>query len=169
MPQKNWLQLQIESNISINETPDKVDINEQNDYGQTPLNWACKNNVSIEIIKWLIEKKADVNITDNKGNTPRHSACKNKDTSVEMLKLLFSKTNLNLKNRDGKTPLDLACEKNNLEVAKLLILHGAKKPDLSLKWSEEIEKLLKLYPKRFIFRVYQSNSNPPDMSFSISS
>jgi len=47
----------------------EADVNERNDYGQTPM-FAASANGRINAMKWLKDAGADVNAKDNAGRTP---------------------------------------------------------------------------------------------------
>jgi ankyrin repeat protein len=52
----------------------EADVNAKDEYGWTPLHWACYNG-KVAIISFLLDKKADVNAEDNYGDTPLLKAC----------------------------------------------------------------------------------------------
>ena len=77
-----------------------------------------KKKQSLDLIKFLVEKKSDLNaltLADN--NTPLSIACLNEFVSVE------KKTDLNLKNYSKSSPLHLACSVQHVscEMIKIFI------------------------------------------------
>ena len=125
---------------------DFFQVNKKNDYGSTPLDFACStlyNNKKssleiikylldikakspaespIEIIKYLLDIKADVNLVNKLGYTPLHSACEY-NIDFEAIKCLVdNKTNLNLRDKSGFTPLFSAFRHDSsIEITKYLI------------------------------------------------
>ena len=51
-----------------------IDINLQNELGQTPLNIACKLG-HLHVVEYLLKKNCLINLCDNEENTPLHNAC----------------------------------------------------------------------------------------------
>ena len=102
-------------------------VNQPDEYGSTPLHWACENGASVEVVQYLISKGVKVNQPNKGGWTPLHYACAN-GASLEVVKLLISKgANIHQKNDESETPLHYACENGApLEVVQLLISKGAK-------------------------------------------
>ena len=86
--------------------------------GNTPLHIACENeNISFEIIEYLVENKSDINLKDTFDYTPLHLACKNKNISSEIIKCLVEKkSDLNSKDTYNKNPLQFASENENISV-----------------------------------------------------
>jgi hypothetical protein len=93
-------------------------INETNQYGITPLHYACYfgNRRAIDL---LLDLKADLNKRDNDGNTPLHYAV-NSNCQRTIKKLIIRGASKKIKNNDGKTPYDLARDTNHTAVADLL-------------------------------------------------
>jgi ankyrin repeat protein len=84
------------------------------------------NEINIEILKLLLERKPNLNIVDNLKHTPLMSAVNN--SSIEVVNLILSAgADLNFKNCLGKTALAVACTCAliDLEKVKLLICAGA--------------------------------------------
>ena len=84
----------------------KINIDEQNNQGVTPLMMACKF-LTLDIVGFLLRNDADVNAKDKEGNTPMHYALHNHNSSI--LKALLTKDNSNAKNNQGVTLLMVAC------------------------------------------------------------
>ena len=89
---------------------DKVDVNERDERGNTPLYYAGKNGSS-EFSKFLIELGANLNETCSKGDTPMHMACASNNMDVIML-FIQHKASLNAVNNNGLTPLANLTESN---------------------------------------------------------
>lgn len=99
----------------------QVNINIQDEYGNTPLQYACDGN-HVDCVRLLLENHANITLPDCNGNIPLHNARR----SVECAQLLINAGSpIDIKNRLGNTPLHLACNAGNAYVVKLLIHHGA--------------------------------------------
>ena len=100
------------------------DIEENNYFGQTILNFICQYGCKIEYIKLLLEHKADVNTKDNYTFTPLIAIIKFNNT--ECLKLLLeNKADINAKTKYGNTALIIAVRNNKYDHVKLLLEHNA--------------------------------------------
>ncbi|MCS5711374.1 ankyrin repeat domain-containing protein [Candidatus Berkiella aquae] len=71
---------------------DGIDIDAQDDKGNTPLHWAVRQGYP-EIIQLLIDNGANVNAQNNEGNAPLHLATTYVDT--EMQRRIYSEANFN--------------------------------------------------------------------------
>ena len=61
-----------------------VEIKSDKRYGEIALHLACRNeNISFEIIKYLIENKSDLNSKDERNNIALHLACRNENISLK--------------------------------------------------------------------------------------
>lgn len=89
---------------------DKVDVNERDERGNTPLYYAGKNG-SFEFSKFLIDLGANLNETCSKGDTPMHMACASNNMDVIML-FIQHKASFNAVNNNGLTPLANLTEGN---------------------------------------------------------
>ncbi|KAJ5988304.1 hypothetical protein N7481_003514 [Penicillium waksmanii] len=96
----------------------KVDINFQDNFGQTPLSHAAENGHD-KVVKLLLEK-ADVNLQNIHGQSPLSFAAENGYDAVVKL-LLEQKANINMNGRFGQNPLLLAAENGHDAVVKLLL------------------------------------------------
>ena len=97
----------------------KVDINAQNNYGETPIYYAAKNN-SCNAIQLLHTLGAEINAQDNYGNTPMHNAAKNNScNAINLLYTLGAETNI--RNENGNTSLHIAVLWYNLAAVKTLL------------------------------------------------
>jgi len=83
----------------------KIDINEKDSFGSSPLHYAARNSHT-DIIKILLEGKADVNIKDKHGFTPLHEAV-NSAMAKTIPILLDYKADLNIKDHYQNTPIDI--------------------------------------------------------------
>lgn len=119
------------------------DFQVQNDMGEevyvSILHYAidgfAQNKVSIELIKYLIEKiKPHLGLRDIYGNAALHIAIENSNNEIVKL-LLEAEADVNLQNKRGLTPLHRAAFVNNVEGAKLLI-----KKEAGIKQEAEIKK-----------------------------
>lgn len=106
-------------------------INTENAYGNSPLNFALKQKKDIEVIKLLVNNGADVNYTDEESDTPLSSAVES--GNIEVIKFLLNENaNVNSADAHGEydkltyRPIHFATlEKNATEILKLLVKYGA--------------------------------------------
>ncbi|MCR4939953.1 MAG: ankyrin repeat domain-containing protein [Treponemataceae bacterium] len=85
----------------------KIDVNNIDDMGNTPLHAAAQVNDS-DLVRFLILKGADTEIKNKAGDTPLHIAIKNR--SVRSAEILGSASNVFSKDGTGKTALELGME-----------------------------------------------------------
>ena len=98
----------------------KMDFNQMDYNGSTPLHWACYMS-SENAINFLLSWIDDVNILDTKGQTPLHIAIFSDRINI-IKKLLNKGANTSLRDNCGKTVYDIARENSNLEnIFRLLI------------------------------------------------
>ena len=93
-----------------------IDINIQNDQGNTPLHFV----MNVKQMKLLLDAGANPNIQNKYGNTPLHTA-----RSIDLMRLLLENgaiKSINSQNIFGNTPLHLP---NTIEKTKLLLDAGA--------------------------------------------
>jgi ankyrin repeat protein len=94
--------------------------------GYTPLHSACRSvNVSVDLVKLLLEYGANVNVRTDEKDTPLHFACDfryhRKVPKVEVVKLLLEHgANLYATNSRGETPLSCAKSNGYNDIVKLL-------------------------------------------------
>ncbi|XP_077298905.1 uncharacterized protein LOC143920079 isoform X1 [Arctopsyche grandis] len=94
--------------------------------GSFPLHNATEHgNISLDVVKFLVEKGADVNCKDQFNDTPLLNAIKYSDINV--VRLLFENgADMNCKNCLDETPLHLAAKIGNEEIVKYLVTKNAK-------------------------------------------
>ena len=97
-----------------------LDVNETNDYGETPLHWASKFDLPVTCAL-LIANGACVNVEDCDGNLPLHWACEHNQTSV--VKVLLAAHSRITENYDGETPLHIATMNGYQDIIKELTNH----------------------------------------------
>ena len=104
---------------------EKMDVDVENDSGDTPLHFAAMMGGQSEIARFLIDKGAKVDAVDNRlGNTPLHYAAKY--GYLEVARLLLGKgANVDARDKYGQTPLLYAAFFKKPELASLLARHGA--------------------------------------------
>ena len=101
---------------------EKVNLDVQNKYGQTPLHLSVKQKDK-DMIEKLIISGAHPEAVNDLGNTPLHEA--SLVGYEKALDLLITKENLNSRNFQGDTALHLAVKNDNKETIKTLIKKGA--------------------------------------------
>ena len=104
-----------------------IDINKQNQYGDTFLLLAIENNVNKETLEAIIQKGAKTDIGDINGLTPLHLAAVSKSNTCDKINLFVTKDNINIKDKHGRTPLMFAVVRSicSPEVYELLLSKGA--------------------------------------------
>ena len=95
-----------------------VNINDTNDYGDSPLHLACRN-LPPNIIKKLLDKGARHDIANANGNTPIHLALIKGDLQT-ILHLLRSGANMYAINDAGKMPIAMC--RNDSELRESVIM-----------------------------------------------
>jgi len=112
-----------------------LDVNDTNNYGQTPLFYSVHILPERETMKLLIEKGADVNIRDSNGKSPLMTLCSDEqalhneeydDDFVQGAKILIENgANVNAEDMSGTTPLIYASQNVYKFLIKFLIDSGA--------------------------------------------
>ncbi len=100
-----------------------TDVNITNDYGVTPLMWACFKGF-FEIAVILILNGADVNLQNKNGYTALMNAVENCHIDIVQM-LIENKADVNVKAKDGNSPLKIAWDKGEHVIASKLIAAGA--------------------------------------------
>jgi len=101
-----------------------ANVNEKDNYGQSPLHWAT--SYSPDLLSLLIEKGANINLANDKGQVPLHYASGSGQLgSVEIL--IQKGAYLNTKDNGGAAPLHLV---SDADCAALLLKNGAIVDDL---------------------------------------
>ncbi|KAL7299690.1 hypothetical protein TKK_0007446 [Trichogramma kaykai] len=107
-----------------------LQINAQNDKGNTPLHLAVKRGTA-NLVEVLLRHGADSNATNNKGMTPLHLLCKKyEDPSLLNLFLgindqLGREVLIDVLDNSGTTPLAWALASHNIRSAEVLLRLGA--------------------------------------------
>ena len=99
-----------------------VDVNAQNDFGSTPLNFAVLNDS--RVIRLLLIHGADPQISEQEGLTPLHRASQMGRIEIARVLLEFG-ASVDVGDKRGRTPLDVASEEGHDEIIQLLMEHGA--------------------------------------------
>ena len=105
-----------------------VDVNVQDNEGNTPLHWAVKQR-RLKIIRVLLHHGVDVNVQDNEGNTPLHWAVKRSCRETTKVLLRYG-ADITVRDKYDKTPLKLALmlfRKGNFydpRIVELLLIRG---------------------------------------------
>ncbi|KAH3763608.1 Ankyrin repeat [Pelomyxa schiedti] len=107
--------------------PERIDINQVDDGGRTPLHFACKDG-NAEILSVLLAKGANVNCQDVNSCTLLHYVSKH--GACECLKLLLKSSPhvlalINSPDKDGWSPLHYAFANHRKELSKILCGNGA--------------------------------------------
>ncbi|ORX42230.1 ankyrin [Piromyces finnis] len=107
-----------------------ANVNFRNNEGETAILYLCQCNISLNIIKLLIDKyKAKIYDVDKYGNTLLHKFCKRHgDNDVKLFTFLIEKgLDINKVNNDGNTPLMELCKYTTKDFyIPLLLENGAK-------------------------------------------
>jgi ankyrin repeat protein len=102
---------------------EKVDVNQRNADGSTPLQWAVYEGDAARVSE-LIRAGADVSVANAYGASPMGLAAEVGDAAVLKL-LLDAGANADSPNAEGMTALMLVARTGNVEAAKLLLDRGA--------------------------------------------
>ena len=94
-------------------------INDTNDYGDSPLHWACRN-LPPYIIRKLLDKGARHDIANVSGNTPIHLAFIKGDLQT-ILHLLRSGANMFVVNDAGKMPIAMCRNDSDLRESVIML------------------------------------------------
>lgn len=106
----------------------KIDLNQRNKYGNTPLHVACNSiyAINVEIVKLLLKYPLDINSRGLDDVTPLMYAIMKRDITVVNI-LIENGADVNIPNKYGKTPLMVAADmfKDDDTIIKLLLDNGA--------------------------------------------
>jgi|SRR6267154_3630670 len=103
-----------------------VDVNAQNSYCDTPLEFASYGSgEQSRVARLLIEQGADPNVRCWEGFTPLNRALERR--RIEIAHVLIERgASVQVKDDNGRTPLDIASEEQREEILNLLLEHGAR-------------------------------------------
>jgi ankyrin repeat protein len=103
----------------------KININTQDDLGDTPLHDAMRRTIPIDVAKLLLRHPAiQINLQNQNGETPLHlSVEQGPEVSVSLL-LHHPDIQVNVVDEFGKTPLHLAIEANQPQIINHLLSHS---------------------------------------------
>ncbi|MFC1762992.1 ankyrin repeat domain-containing protein [Planctomycetota bacterium] len=100
-----------------------MDVDTKDEYGWTPLYWACSAGQEA-VGKYLLDKGAKADATTEGGGTPLHKAAGT--GAYRLAELLISKgADVNARANKEKTPLHIAAGAGHSRVVELLVKHGA--------------------------------------------
>ena len=107
-----------QSNLGLLHVLTSVNVNCQDENGNSPLHLACKHN-EIEIVSYLTnERKCNQTVQNAIGELPLHIACRQK--SLKMVKYV-SNCDINTQADTGDTPLHIACRHKALEIVRYFV------------------------------------------------
>jgi len=127
-------QLEIEGyiaqgNLEIIKAIDPLNLKYINDYGETYLFYAVREN-NIELINYLMKIGLDINHYNKHGESLLHYSA----TNLELTAFLIEKgMNINKQDNDGLAPIMTSAQHGNIDIVRLYIESNA---DLSLKDNE---------------------------------
>ncbi len=108
-----------------------IDINHQDDNGNTALMYAIANQADIKYIRMLLENGASVNTTSQLGETALWTAIRQKSTP-DVLKLLIEYgADVNQTDKQGETPLWYLLRTNGSDALVKTLLHGGASTDIA--------------------------------------
>lgn len=97
----------------------KMNINDKDRHGNTPLQLAIKNHC-VEIVAKLLDNNVQLNVSDENGDLGLHIAAKYGYIGICDL-LLNREADISIQNRDGNTALHLAIQLNRVNVVKSML------------------------------------------------
>lgn len=101
-----------------------IRLNEEDNFGYTPLMCAVSSEKCRYLTKDFIELGFDVNKSNYSRYTPMHRAVK--DENIQLVQLLLnSHADVNKRDNLGKTPLHISVDQSSYKIIKLLIENGA--------------------------------------------
>ena len=100
------------------------DVNGVDEYGLTPLLWACSRQASTSVIKALLERGADAKVKDKEGQSALAMASER--GRPEVIRLLLDRgAEVDVRGKYQETPLMQAANHLNLATVRLLVKRGA--------------------------------------------
>ncbi|OUM63552.1 hypothetical protein PIROE2DRAFT_9903 [Piromyces sp. E2] len=101
-----------------------IDVNAQNQKGQTLLMLACLKK-SYSIVKGLLNEDDKMNNNNNNGGGSSSSSSRSNSSNSNNNGNTFVKVNVNSVDGQGHSALMIACQQQDLNLVQLLIEHGA--------------------------------------------
>ena len=101
-----------------------IDVNIQNNNGDSALILAIKTNHTLEVIEWIIDAGASLDLQDCDGCTALFTAVVKGYNELAKC-LIAAGANLDIQNKNLDTALMMACRCLQVEVVELLLEHGA--------------------------------------------
>ena len=94
----------------------------EDNWGETPLHWACENG-AYDVCEFLLGlEEVNPNAQDERGQTPLHKA--SEGDNIGIIELLINEgADPNIQDEDFKTPYDLAVSKGALRMLSLYMEH----------------------------------------------
>jgi ankyrin repeat protein len=131
--EKSWFKKILFKNpFFISDKKVDIDVDSQNQFGNTKLMYAVANNNATEYKALIEENNADVDVQNPEGQSALIISAAN--GNFEATEYLVSKNaDLNLQDSDGRTALMAACVNGNIKIVRYL----AKKANLALLDSEK--------------------------------
>jgi len=114
---KKYFNMIVDTNI--------INLNDQDDKGNTLLHYACSNQRREHLAKLLIKHGVNLNMKNVKGNTALVLAIENFCESSLIEMMIKKGADINVQNNEGKTPLMCSLLKENLQSSQILIENGA--------------------------------------------
>ena len=104
-----------------------VDVNQKNEYGETPLHLSLFDlEYKPEAVIALLKAGADINARNNSGTTPLLYALYNKNAANQYARLLIENgADVNLARDNGETPLHVTVGWTTSGISMLLLTKGA--------------------------------------------
>ncbi|CAI8010657.1 Ankyrin repeat and protein kinase domain-containing protein 1 [Geodia barretti] len=93
------------------------DLNEGNG---SPLRWATRVGVDVDVIKELVQEGASLDLQDGRGDSPVFYAVRQQKSDI-LKELMRAGSNLNLQNEVGLTPLMIAAMMGSFDMTKILL------------------------------------------------
>jgi len=99
-----------------------LDINKENDYGETPFFNACESR-NLELVKYLIKCGIDISKSNYTLKTPLFYACESENVDIVKYLIKFG-ANINQEDDEGETPIFEACFNEKENIVKCLVELG---------------------------------------------